>query len=159
MDFESSPSNIDKQSTINNTSTNLNEELSNPHLSTSNIIGTHPNEIITSINPDNGYPVRQENGQRKTGPPPDWPTTRHPPGRGCEVFVGKLPRDCFESELFPLFERCGQIYEMRLMMDFSDFNRGYAFITYTNRGDAKCCVKELNNYEIRLTFNWRISIS
>lgn len=38
--------------------------------STSNIIGTHPNEIITSINPDNGYPVRQENGQRKTGPPP-----------------------------------------------------------------------------------------
>ncbi|CAF4982526.1 unnamed protein product, partial [Rotaria socialis] len=44
-----------------------------------------------------------------------WSTTCHPPGRGCEVFVGKLPRDCFESELFPLFERCGQIYEMRLM--------------------------------------------
>ncbi|CAF3509993.1 unnamed protein product [Rotaria sp. Silwood1] len=79
----------------------------------------------------------------------DWPTTRHPPGRGCEVFVGKLPRDCFESELFPLFERCGQIYEMRLMMDFSGFNRGYAFITYTCRDDAKRSVKELNNYEIR----------
>ncbi|CAF1409007.1 unnamed protein product [Adineta ricciae] len=105
--------------------------------------------INFTINPDNGYPVRQENGQRKSGPPPDWPTTRHPPGRGCEVFVGKLPRDCFESELFPLFERCGQIYEMRLMMDFSGFNRGYAFITYTNRDDAKRSVKELNNYEIR----------
>ncbi|UJR38512.1 hypothetical protein I4U23_031178 [Adineta vaga] len=117
--------------------------------SPSTIIGTHPNEVITSINPDNGYPMRQENGQRKTGPPPDWPTTRHPPGRGCEVFVGKLPRDCFESELFPLFERCGQIYEMRLMMDFSGFNRGYAFITYTNRDDAKRSVKDLNNYEIR----------
>lgn len=38
--------------------------------SPSNIIGTHPNEIITSVNADNGYPVRQENGQRKTGPPP-----------------------------------------------------------------------------------------
>ncbi|CAF3771564.1 unnamed protein product, partial [Rotaria socialis] len=59
-----------------------------------------------------------------------WSTTCHPPGRGCKVFVGKLPRDCFESELFPLFERCGQIYEMRLMMDFSGFN-------------------QLNNYEIR----------
>ena len=115
----------------------------------SNIIGTHPNEIKTSVNPDNGYPVRQENGQRKTGPPPDWPTTRHPPGRGCEVFVGKLPRDCFEEELFPLFERCGQIYEMRLMLDFSGFNRGYTFITFTNRDDAKRCVKDLNNYEIR----------
>ncbi|CAF4004437.1 unnamed protein product [Rotaria sp. Silwood2] len=130
---------------------NSNEEsfISYPHLSPSNIIGTHPNEVITSINADNGYPVRQENGQRKTGPPPDWPTTRHPPGRGCEVFVGKLPRDCFESELFPLFERCGQIYEMRLMMDFSGFNRGYAFITYTCRDNAKRSVKELNNYEIR----------
>ncbi|CAF0745689.1 unnamed protein product [Adineta steineri] len=132
-------------------SNNSNEESFNslPHLSPSNIIGTHPNEIITSINPDNGYPVRQENGQRKTGPPPNWPTTCHPPGRGCEVFIGKLPRDCFESELFPLFERCGQIYEMRLMMDFSGFNRGYAFITYTCRDDAKRSVKELNNYEIR----------
>ena len=117
--------------------------------SISNIIGTHPNEIKTSVNPDNGYPVRQENGQRKTGPPPDWPTTRHPPGRGCEVFVGKLPRDCFEEELFPLFERCGQIYEMRLMLDFSGFNRGYTFITFTNRDDAKRCVKDMNNYEIR----------
>ncbi|CAF3686748.1 unnamed protein product [Rotaria sordida] len=130
---------------------NSNEEsfISFPQVSPSNIIGTHPNEVITSINADNGYPVRQENGQRKTGPPPDWPTTRHPPGRGCEVFVGKLPRDCFESELFPLFERCGQIYEMRLMMDFSGFNRGYAFITYTCRDNAKRSVKELNNYEIR----------
>ena len=79
----------------------------------------------------------------------DWPTTRHPPSRGCEVFVGKLPRDCFEAELFPLFERCGAIYEMRLMMDFSGFNRGYAFITYQCRDDAKRSVKELNNFEIR----------
>jgi Q family heterogeneous nuclear ribonucleoprotein R len=149
MDLESSISNLDDQSTLNNNSTDPKDELSNSHLSPSNIIGPHPNEIITSVNPDNGYPVRQENGQRKTGPPPDWPTTRHPPGRGCEVFVGKLPRDSFETELFPLFERCGQIYEMRLMMDFSGFNRGYAFITYTNRDDAKRCVKELNNYEIR----------
>ncbi|CAF3120034.1 unnamed protein product [Rotaria socialis] len=149
MDLESSPSNTDEQSTNNNTSNSINEESSSSNLSPSNIIGTHPNEIITSINPDNGYPVRQENGQRKTGPPPDWPTTRQPPGRGCEVFVGKLPRDCFESELFPLFERCGQIYEMRLMMDFSGCNRGYAFVTYTNRDDAKRCVKELNNYEMR----------
>jgi Q family heterogeneous nuclear ribonucleoprotein R len=38
---------------------------------------------------------------------------------------------------------------MRLMMDFSGFNRGYAFITYTCRDDAKRSVKELNNYEIR----------
>ena len=79
----------------------------------------------------------------------DWPSTVHPPGRGCEVFVGKLPRDCLESDLFPLFERCGSIYEMRLMLDFSGFNRGYAFITYTSREAARRSVKELNQFEIR----------
>ncbi|CAF0896744.1 unnamed protein product [Rotaria sordida] len=81
--------------------------------------------------------------------PSNWPTTRHPSGRGYEVFVGKLPRYCFEFELFPLLERCGQIYEMCLIMNFSDCNCSYAFITYTNRDDAKHCIKELNNYEIR----------
>jgi hypothetical protein len=65
MDIESN-----KVSSLNIDQELSNEESSFPHLSPSNIIGTHPNEIITSINPDNGYPVRQENGQRKTGPPP-----------------------------------------------------------------------------------------
>jgi len=43
-----------------------------------------------------GYPLVQENGQRKYGPPPDWPVDKPPPARGCEVFIGKIPRDCFE---------------------------------------------------------------
>lgn len=55
------------------------------------------------------------------------------PPRGCEVFVGKIPRDMYEDELVPLFERAGRIYEFRLMMEFSGENRGYAFIMYTNR--------------------------
>lgn len=56
-----------------------------------------------------------------------------PPPRGCEVFVGKIPRDMYEDELVPLFERAGRIYEFRLMMEFSGENRGYAFVMYTNR--------------------------
>lgn len=55
------------------------------------------------------------------------------PPRGCEVFVGKIPRDMYEDELVPLFERAGRIYEFRLMMEFSGENRGYAFVMYTNR--------------------------
>lgn len=55
------------------------------------------------------------------------------PPRGCEVFVGKIPRDMYEDELVPLFERAGKIYEFRLMMEFSGENRGYAFVMYTNR--------------------------
>ncbi|NXL86684.1 RBM46 protein, partial [Alectura lathami] len=65
-----------------------------------------------------GYSMVQENGQRKFGgPPPGWEGP--PPPRGCEVFVGKIPRDMYEDELVPVFERAGKIYEFRLMMEFS----------------------------------------
>ncbi|KAI8512061.1 APOB1 complementation factor [Branchiostoma belcheri] len=95
-----------------------------------------------------GYKLIQVNGQRIYGrPPPGWEGPA--PQRGCEVFVGKLPRDLYEDELVPAFEKIGQIYELRLMMDFSGSNRGYAFVMYTNKEDARNAVRELNNYEIR----------
>ncbi|KAL5480119.1 hypothetical protein EMCRGX_G023741 [Ephydatia muelleri] len=71
------------------------------------------------------------------------------PPRGCEVFVGKIPRDSFEDELVPVFEKVGKIYEMRLMMEYSGHNRGYAFVVYSTPAEAKECVKVLNSYEIR----------
>ncbi|NWU91144.1 RBM46 protein, partial [Upupa epops] len=81
-----------------------------------------------------GYSMVQENGQRKFGgPPPGWEGP--PPPRGCEVFVGKIPRDMYEDELVPVFERAGKIYEFRLMMEFSE--------------EAQLAIKILNNYEIR----------
>lgn len=94
-----------------------------------------------------GYSIVQQNGQRRYGPPPTWEGS--PPPRGCEVFVGKIPRDCFEDELVPVFERTGKLYEMRLMMDYNGQNRGYSFVVYTGTCEAKECVKQLNNYEIR----------
>ncbi|KAF3852096.1 hypothetical protein F7725_005451 [Dissostichus mawsoni] len=38
---------------------------------------------------------------------------------------------------------------MRLMMDFDGKNRGYAFVMYTEKHEAKRAVRELNNYEVR----------
>ena len=35
------------------------------------------------------------------------------------------------------------------MMDFSGSNRGFCFVRYTTREDAKRAVTELNNFEIR----------
>ncbi|KAH9519226.1 APOB1 complementation factor [Bulinus truncatus] len=107
-----------------------------------------PNEgaLLSLIN-QTGYRLIQENGQRKFGgPPPDW--TGPPPPRGCEIFVGKIPRDIYEDVLVPVFLNVGKLYEFRLMMDFSGSNRGFAFCTYTNKADAKRAVKQLNNYEI-----------
>lgn len=71
------------------------------------------------------------------------------PPRGCEVFVGKIPRDMYEDELVPVFERAGRIYEFRLMMEFSGENRGYAFVMYTTREAAQRAIQLLDNYEIR----------
>lgn len=108
-----------------------------------------PNEItLLALMKRTGYAMVQENGQRKYGgPPPGW--NNRPPPRGSEVFVGKIPRDVFEDELVPVFETVGKMYEMRLMMDFDGKNRGYAFVMYTCKTDAKNAVKKLNNYEIR----------
>lgn len=72
-----------------------------------------------------------------------------PPPRGCEVFVGKIPRDMYEDKLVPVFERAGHIYEFRLMMEFSGENRGYAFVMYTTREAAQLAITLLDNYEIR----------
>ena len=96
-----------------------------------------------------GYNICQENGQRVYGPPPKWPEGRPPPSKGCEIFIGKIPRDCYEDELVPLLSQIGPIYQLRLMMDFSGTNRGYAFATYTTPSDAHKAIKLLNNTEIR----------
>ncbi|XP_068178086.1 RNA-binding protein 47 isoform X6 [Antennarius striatus] len=107
-----------------------------------------PNEpALVALMERTGYSMVQENGQRKYGPPPGWNGTSPP--RGCEIFVGKIPRDVYEDELVPVFESVGRIYEMRLMMDFDGKNRGYAFVMYTEKHEAKRAVRELNNYEVR----------
>lgn len=107
-----------------------------------------PNEgALMALMERTGYRMMQENGQRKYGPPPGWEGPA--PQRGCEIFVGKIPRDVYEDELVPVFESVGRIYEMRLMMDFDGKNRGYAFVMYTQKHEAKRAVRELNNFEVR----------
>ena len=90
----------------------------------------------------------QENGQRRLGPAPTY-DQGDPPTKGCEVFVGKIPRDLFEDEIFPVFERIGPIYEIRLMMDFDGRNRGFCFVMFTKKSHARAAIQKLNNFEIR----------
>nr|XP_043883239.1 RNA-binding protein 47 isoform X2 [Solea senegalensis] len=111
------------------------------------VAGAPYEAALKSLVERTGYSMIQENGQRKYGPPPGW--SGPAPQRGCEIFVGKIPRDVYEDELVPVFESVGRIYEMRLMMDFDGKNRGYAFVMYTEKHEAKRAVRELNNYEVR----------
>ncbi|KAL4716281.1 hypothetical protein ACJJTC_014761 [Scirpophaga incertulas] len=106
-------------------------------------------EKIKQILARTGYTLDVTTGQRKYGgPPPGWQGGT--PGAGCEVFCGKIPKDMYEDELIPLFERCGPIWDLRLMMDpMTGTNRGYAFVTFTEREATQRAVHQLNDYEIR----------
>ncbi|XP_053975164.1 probable RNA-binding protein 46 [Hylaeus volcanicus] len=95
---------------------------------------------------DSQWTLTQVNGQRKLGPPPGW--TGPPPDPKCEIFVGSIPRNYSEPEIVLIFSTVGQIYELRLMMDFSGTNRGYCFIMYTTEEEAARAVKQLDRYEI-----------
>ncbi|XP_067858669.1 APOBEC1 complementation factor isoform X4 [Heptranchias perlo] len=112
------------------------------------LTGSQKEATLRALIQRTGYGLVQENGQRKYGgPPPGWEGPS--PERGCEIFIGKLPRDLYEDELVPVLEKIGKIYELRMMMDFNGNNRGYAFVLFSNRQEAKNAIKQLNNYEIR----------
>ncbi|XP_034240117.1 probable RNA-binding protein 46 [Thrips palmi] len=96
---------------------------------------------------DSGYDMIQCNGQRRTGPPKNWKGP--PPGKGCEIFIGKIPRDLYEDELFPLLTQFGKLYELRLMMDFSGTNRGFGFAQFSTREEARNAAKKLDGHPIR----------
>ncbi|XP_066261722.1 heterogeneous nuclear ribonucleoprotein Q isoform X1 [Euwallacea similis] len=116
-------------------------------------------EKIKQILDRTGYTLDVTTGQRKYGgPPPGW--DGNTPGSGCEVFCGKIPKDLYEDELIPLFEQCGAIWDLRLMMDpMTGTNRGYAFVTFTTRDAAHVAVQKLDNYEIKPGKTLKINIS
>ncbi len=152
---EAAPSSPPSSTTFTSPSLHSTSELESPTSTTSTELSadgspdkdSKTQSPIARLMERTGYSIIQQNGQRRYGPPPDWDGP--PPPRGCEVFVGKIPRDCFEDELVPVFERAGDVYEMRLMMEYSGQNRGYAFVVYRSPCEAKEAAKILNNYEIR----------
>ena len=95
-----------------------------------------------------GYEVAQNHGQRiYGGPPPGWSGSA--PERGTEIYCYRIPRDCFEDELVPLFSSVGPLYELRLMIEFSGANRSYCYVRYCNTKNARTAIEKLNNYQIR----------
>ncbi|XP_055639949.1 uncharacterized protein LOC129777603 [Toxorhynchites rutilus septentrionalis] len=93
------------------------------------------------------YPVTQINGCRQYGPPRNW--IGLPPRFGCEIFVKRIPPEFTERELVPVFERFGRLYEMRLMMDYDNRNRGYCFVRYASEYNAKVAIQVLNHHYVK----------
>ncbi|CAI5438339.1 unnamed protein product [Caenorhabditis angaria] len=114
------------------------------------INGPEPS-VVQAILDRTNYPFEVTIGQRKYGGPcADWdgPATG-PAGQGHEVYVGHIPNDIYEDTLIPLFEQCGKLWDLRLMMDpVSGTTRGYAFVTYCSKEDAANAAKTYDGHEI-----------
>lgn len=104
-------------------------------------------DALKNLQIQTNCPIVQNKWHRKFGPPTFWKDL--PPPKGSEIFVGKIPRDLFEDELIPVLQRGGNLYEVRLMMEPSGFNRGFAYVRYASKEEAEKAISILNNYEIR----------
>jgi len=100
---------------------------------------------INALCAQTGLIMKQENGQRKYTNP-QFPGK---PEKGTEIFIGKLPRDLFEDELYPVLAEYGPLYELRMMLDFNGNNRGFCFVTYKTKLESQRALKGINNFEIR----------
>ncbi|CAK9826203.1 RNA-binding protein 47 [Anthophora retusa] len=94
------------------------------------------------------YELVQENGQRRLTAP-EIVCGKKQRTKGAEIFLGRLPRDCYEDELMPILESVGRLMELRLMLDFSGSTRGYAFALFENSKIARRACAQLDGYEIR----------
>ncbi|KAK7360169.1 hypothetical protein VNO77_02150 [Canavalia gladiata] len=63
-----------------------------------------------------------------------------------EIFVGGLDRDATEEDLRKVFQRIGDIVEVRLHKNSStNKNKGYAFVKFANKEHAKKALSEMKN--------------
>ncbi len=63
-----------------------------------------------------------------------------------KIFLGRLPEDLFEDELIPLMEKCGKIYELRVIVDHEGYNRGFGFVTFCDKDSARNAVNTYNGF-------------
>ncbi|CAG9584888.1 unnamed protein product [Danaus chrysippus] len=126
------------------------------HYSSSEVNQYELSSRLLSLTENNtSYTLTQINGQRIYRKAPHaWSGPE--PSRNCEVFIGRIPHDCFEDTLVPLFRQAGELFEFRLMINFSGWNRGYAFAMYTTEEEASNSIRMFNNYMIRPS--WQLGV-
>ncbi|RCN43250.1 hypothetical protein ANCCAN_10749 [Ancylostoma caninum] len=82
------------------------------------------------------------------------------PPANVKVYVGHIPHELFEDSIVPLFEQCGKIWDLCLMMDpMSGKNRGYAFLTFCEKAYAAEAAKKYDGHEISHGNTLKVNVS
>ena len=69
---------------------------------------------------------------------------------GVKLFVGGVSYDANEGEIESLFSTHGKLREVHLPIDSETKRpRGFAFVTFADRGEAKTAIKALNNSDFK----------
>ncbi|KAJ4972060.1 hypothetical protein NE237_005159 [Protea cynaroides] len=69
--------------------------------------------------------------------------------RKTEIFVGGLDKDAKEEDIRKVFEKIGEVVEVRLMKNNqTGKNKGYAFLRYASAADAKKALTEYSKIEV-----------
>ncbi|XP_043700079.1 nucleolin 2-like [Telopea speciosissima] len=69
--------------------------------------------------------------------------------RKTEIFIGGLGKDAKEEDIRKVFEKIGEIVEVRLMKhNQTGKNKGYAFLRYASAADAKRALTKYSKVEI-----------
>lgn len=72
-----------------------------------------------------------------------------PPNKTLEIFIKNIPKDMSKQELFTNFERFGEIYQFRLLIDYDGLNRGFAYLIYFVEKSALECLDCMGYFIIK----------
>lgn len=94
------------------------------------------------------FNVLQTNGCRVwVNPNTENEKTLTKPDQFVEIYIKNLPKHMFEIDILPHFERFGPVYEFRLLIDYENCSRGFAFLIYFHEKSALECL-DLMSYHI-----------
>ncbi|XP_054285227.1 RNA-binding protein 47-like [Macrosteles quadrilineatus] len=92
------------------------------------------------------FPSRQINGCRLYGPNEAFKAFS--PRHGSELFLARIPTEFSHRELLRICEEAGVVFELRVMVDFLNVNKGYGFVKYLTPDSAVRAIKALNGYRL-----------
>lgn len=92
-------------------------------------------KIVSNMARKMNFFLEQKNSCRVFGPEKSLLGVPEPSSAN-EVFVGRLPKNLQENELFNFFKTAGDIYNIRIFLNYDFSNKGYAFVKFKDEESA-----------------------